>query len=235
VFARGHGIRKRRPSLHARLGNLESYLRPRCTLLRGLPLSLEASTPRQKITSRKRLAINPLLSRSWFILGCACSKIEDWEEARQAFFRCVAIDDEDAESWNNLASVYLRMAEVDEQPGGEVRISDNCCVTHYWSTEYWTVPQSDRERTGDTVRTQNARLARSQTRGQTRLRQLADVDELYGRLDGCRELTEACRALARIVERRADKDGSSSVDEDVLDKLVDAATRSVAQAETEPP
>ena len=49
------------------------------------------------------------------------------------------------------------------------------------------------------------------------------------------ELTEACRALARIVERRADKDGSSSVDEDVLDKLVDAATRSVAQAETESP
>jgi len=47
------------------------------------------------------------------------------------------------------------------------------------------------------------------------------------------ELTEACRALARIVENRADKDGSSSVDEDVLDKLVDAATRSVAQAETE--
>jgi len=49
------------------------------------------------------------------------------------------------------------------------------------------------------------------------------------------ELTEACRALARIVERRVDKDGASSVDEDVLDKLVDAATRSVAQAETEPP
>ena len=49
------------------------------------------------------------------------------------------------------------------------------------------------------------------------------------------ELTEACRALARVVERRADKDGSSSVDEDVLDKLVDAATRSVAQAETESP
>lgn len=49
------------------------------------------------------------------------------------------------------------------------------------------------------------------------------------------ELTEACRALARVVERRADKDGSSSVDEDVLDKLVDAATRSAVQAETESP
>ena len=47
------------------------------------------------------------------------------------------------------------------------------------------------------------------------------------------ELTEGCRALARIVECRANKDGPSSVDEDVLDKLVDAATRSAAQAETE--
>lgn len=44
------------------------------------------------------------------------------------------------------------------------------------------------------------------------------------------ELTEACRALARIVERRADKDGSSSVDEEVLDRLVGAATRSAAEA-----
>ena len=69
----------------------------------------------------KAVAINPLLSRSWFILGCACLKLEDWEGARQAFSRCVMIDDEDAESWNNLASVYLRMAEMDQdQPGGEV-------------------------------------------------------------------------------------------------------------------
>jgi len=72
---------------------------------------------------KKAVAINPLLSRSWFILGCACLKTEDWEEARQAFFRCVTIDDEDAESWNNLASVYLRMAEVDQdQPEDEVSI-----------------------------------------------------------------------------------------------------------------
>lgn len=66
----------------------------------------------------KAVAINPLLSRSWFILGCACLKVEDWEGARHAFSRCVTIDDEDAESWNNLASVYLRMAEG--QPEGEV-------------------------------------------------------------------------------------------------------------------
>ena len=58
---------------------------------------------------RRAVTINPLFSRSWFILGCACIREEDWEGAREAFVRCVTIDDEDAESWNNLASVYLRM------------------------------------------------------------------------------------------------------------------------------
>jgi tetratricopeptide (TPR) repeat protein len=59
---------------------------------------------------RAALAINPLLSRSWFVLGCACTREEDWAGARDAFTRCVAIDDTDAESWNNLASAYLRLS-----------------------------------------------------------------------------------------------------------------------------
>ena len=61
---------------------------------------------------RRAVTINPLYSRSWFILGCACIRVEDWDGAREAFARCVTIDDEDAESWNNLASVYLRMKYV---------------------------------------------------------------------------------------------------------------------------
>ena len=39
------------------------------------------------------------------------------------------------------------------------------------------------------------------------------------------EFAEACRALGRVVEERAAKVGAESVDEDVLDRLVDAATR----------
>jgi tetratricopeptide (TPR) repeat protein len=66
---------------------------------------------------RRAVAINPLYVRSWFVLRCVYIRLEDWEGAREAFVRCVAIDDEDAESWNNLASVYLRMGHV---PGQEV-------------------------------------------------------------------------------------------------------------------
>lgn len=64
---------------------------------------------------RRAVAINPLYVRSWFVLGCACIREEDWEGAREAFVRCVTIDDEDAESWNNLASVYLRMDHIPGQ------------------------------------------------------------------------------------------------------------------------
>ena len=66
---------------------------------------------------QKAIAINPLLSRSWFILGCACVRTEDWETAVKAFTRCVSIDDEDGESWSNLASVYLRISEEVHGPG----------------------------------------------------------------------------------------------------------------------
>jgi tetratricopeptide (TPR) repeat protein len=72
---------------------------------------------------RRAVAINPLFTRSWFILGCACIREEDWEGAREAFARCVTIDDEDAESWNNLASVYLRMKNV---PGRNLSQSEVC-------------------------------------------------------------------------------------------------------------
>lgn len=58
---------------------------------------------------RRAVAINPLLSRTWFLLGCACVREEAWVDARDAFARCVSIDEDDGESWNNLASVYLRM------------------------------------------------------------------------------------------------------------------------------
>lgn len=49
------------------------------------------------------------------------------------------------------------------------------------------------------------------------------------------ELNEACRALARVVEERAARDGAACVDEDVLDKLVDAVTRARAGGGEEKP
>ena len=45
------------------------------------------------------------------------------------------------------------------------------------------------------------------------------------------ELSEACRALGRIVEERSAKDGVASVDEDVLEQLVNASTHGSREGE----
>jgi tetratricopeptide (TPR) repeat protein len=71
---------------------------------------------------RRAVTINPLLSRSWFILGCAYIREEDWDGAKEAFSRVVMIDDEDGESWNNLASIYLRMGRKADNEDAKVSV-----------------------------------------------------------------------------------------------------------------
>ncbi|KAI9337687.1 hypothetical protein DFJ73DRAFT_798397 [Zopfochytrium polystomum] len=53
------------------------------------------------------LAINPLFENSWFIMGCAAIRAEDWENAELAFRRVVQLDAENGEAWTNLASVHI--------------------------------------------------------------------------------------------------------------------------------
>ncbi|GJJ07549.1 hypothetical protein Clacol_001751 [Clathrus columnatus] len=60
---------------------------------------------------RHAARINPLLVRVWFVLGCTAVRMENWNEAREAFARVVSIDEEDGESWSNLASAYLRLRD----------------------------------------------------------------------------------------------------------------------------
>lgn len=63
---------------------------------------------------KRALKVNPLYSRSWFILGCAYMRldtVQGYQEASRCFRRCTSLDDDDAESWNNLASCYLRLCE----------------------------------------------------------------------------------------------------------------------------
>ncbi|KAI0784902.1 hypothetical protein C8Q75DRAFT_723638 [Abortiporus biennis] len=144
---------------------------------------------------RKAVAINPLLGRSWFVLGCAYVRQEEWEGARDAFARCVTIDDEDGESWNNLASVYLRMGEADK-----------------------SIPFSNRMLAFRALK-QGLKFSYENWRMWSNYMIVAmDVGEL----------SEACHALGRIVELRSAKEGAASVDEDVLERLVNAVTRGSA-------
>ncbi|GLB34262.1 putative tetratricopeptide repeat [Lyophyllum shimeji] len=177
----------------------------------------------EAITCLKRaVAINPLLSRSWFILGCACMRVEDWEEAKNAFGRCVAIDEEDGESWNNLASMYLRIGTPahTEPKGGSREDGEN--------TEGITGRDVKKS-----IPFENKMLAfRALKQG---LKFSYDNWRMWSNymivaMD-VGELAESCRALGRVVEQTSGKLGADSVDIDVLERLVNAVTRAAANPE----
>lgn len=164
---------------------------------------------------QKAAAINPLLSRTWFTLGCALIRLDKWEEARDVFSRCVTIDDEDGESWNNLASVYLRMgiAETRKTDNGEV--DDDATLVEDTTLTSRRIPFANKLLAFRALK-QGLRHSHDNWRMWSNYMLVsADVGEM----------AEACRALTRVVEERAAKDGEACVDFDVLDRLVDAVTR----------
>ncbi|KAJ3345386.1 hypothetical protein HDU83_004116 [Entophlyctis luteolus] len=54
------------------------------------------------------LQINPLFENSWFVMGCAALRVEDWVSAEKAFRECVILNSDNGEAWTNLANVHLR-------------------------------------------------------------------------------------------------------------------------------
>ncbi|KAJ7265998.1 hypothetical protein B0H12DRAFT_1100422 [Mycena haematopus] len=154
---------------------------------------------------KKAVGINPLLSRSWFILGCACMRVEDWVQAKAAFSRCVSIDEEDGESWSNLASMYMRM-------GTDKTTDDD-------STDAAAVPFENKLLAFRALK-QGLRSAYENWRMWYNYMIVAvEVGEL----------SEACRAQGRVIEQR----GEEGLDEDVLELLVTAVTRAPTAEETD--
>lgn len=186
---------------------------------------------------QRAVIINPMLSRSWFILGCAQVRLEAWEGARDSFSRCVTIDEEDGESWNNLASVYLRMGEAgkaaeapsaNEEEQGEEEVSQwfsHACLAG--SFRFCKVSLYLSGSTTNAIPFANKMLAfRALQRG---LKFSYEnwrmwTNYMVVAVD-VGELAEATRAISRVVEQRAEKDGAACVDEEVLERLVDAVTR----------
>ncbi|KAL9953055.1 hypothetical protein ACROYT_G040407 [Oculina patagonica] len=57
---------------------------------------------------QKSLEINSLQQGVWFSLGCAAMVTDDLELSSKAFHRCVSLDSEHGEAWNNLANIYIK-------------------------------------------------------------------------------------------------------------------------------
>ncbi|KAL1729472.1 hypothetical protein EV714DRAFT_273724 [Schizophyllum commune] len=148
---------------------------------------------------RGAVAINPLVGKAWFILGCAYLRIEDWLGAREAFSACVRIDDTDPESWANLAAVYLRLREL--PPPAEEEGEARKPLPSYPLLAFQALKQALRNAHSNWKIWANYMV----------------VSVEVG------ELSEAARALARV----ADETSGQEIDPDVLDRLVGAAVKEV--------
>ncbi|WVW82827.1 hypothetical protein I302_104839 [Kwoniella bestiolae CBS 10118] len=145
------------------------------------------------------LQINPLYARAWFTLGVCYVKLERWAEAKDAFRRQVGVEEDDAEGWNNLAAVYLRLGEEGLKEG-----------------EAPPPVSFENKHLAWRALRQGLRFAYANWRmWQNYMIVSIDVGEL----------SEAARAMTRVVEELATKDPILAVDPDVLDKLVDSVTR----------
>ncbi|KAF8592276.1 tetratricopeptide repeat domain 27 [Ramaria rubella] len=166
---------------------------------------------------RRAAAINPMLSRTWFIMGCALVRLERWEEAREAFARCVVIDDEDGESWSNLASVYLRMGTAGQtlRNASEDDLDESTAPPSLSSSTTNAIPFANKMLAFQALK-QGIKFSYENWR--------MWVNYMVVSVD-VGELAEATRATSRIVELRAERDGAGCVDEEVLERLVDAVTR----------
>ncbi|GAB6021476.1 Tetratricopeptide repeat domain 27 [Chamberlinius hualienensis] len=58
---------------------------------------------------KKSVEINAIQLDTWFRLGFAALQISNWEVAATAYRRCVNLEPENFEAWNNLANVYLQL------------------------------------------------------------------------------------------------------------------------------
>lgn len=59
----------------------------------------------------KSLNVNALQVPVWFTYGCAAMAAKDFNLAVRAFQRCVSIDYDNFEAWNNLASSYIKLGK----------------------------------------------------------------------------------------------------------------------------
>ena len=60
------------------------------------------------------LAVQPLVPKSWYLMGIACMHIGDWNKALICFTRCVQQDMEIGEAWGNMGAIYVELKDYNK-------------------------------------------------------------------------------------------------------------------------
>ena len=68
----------------------------------------------------KSLQVNALNHSTWFSLGCVRLQTESWAGAVDAFGRAIQIEDQDAESWSNMAAALIQLPAETNINGADV-------------------------------------------------------------------------------------------------------------------
>ncbi|GAA5942169.1 tetratricopeptide repeat-containing protein EMW1 [Sporobolomyces koalae] len=181
---------------------------------------------------RLALAINPLFPRTWFMLGCCEMRLEDWAGAQESFGRAVGLENDDAQSWSNLASCHLRRGEVEGDADEDEDLDQVEEGLDSTGTRVTTQANDENETEDDKQARIKLPFSRKRAAYQC-LRQSIKYSYDSWRLwynymvvaVDVGEMSEACRSLDRIIGMRIGKDGEGAIDFEVLDRLVDAVTR----------
>lgn len=149
------------------------------------------------------LTVNALNAPSWFALGCCSLELQRWPRAIEAFTRCVALDETDAEAWSNLASALLHkettLSAQSAWPGPSAA----------------SLPQTDdhSKRAALTALRRATAVKHDAWRIWENLLVVAATVEPPS-------YTDVAVALARIIELRGVAAGESCIDTDILSRLV---------------
>lgn len=60
------------------------------------------------------LAVQPLLPKSWYLMGIACMYLRHFDKALISFTRCAQLDMEIGEAWANMGAIYVELKEFNK-------------------------------------------------------------------------------------------------------------------------